>query len=230
MTGETAASYDGKVEVGGPAQTLSTGGLEITKLAVGPFDNNTYLLRDVATDTRLLIDAANEADRILQLCDGRLDFVLTTHCHLDHWQALAEVVEQTGAVTMTSEAEAAFIDVPTGVIVTDGQQIEIGSQLATAVLLTGHRARYLDHVSTSVGLAYQGPDGSHHVFTGDSLFPGGVGNTCDDPAAFSSLLNDVAHKIFGRLPDSTQVYPGHGFDTWLGIERPSLAIWANRHW
>lgn len=222
--------YDGEVSVGGPAQTLDTGGLVISKLAVGNMDNNAYLLVDPATDTRLLIDAAAETDRILQLCEGRLDYILTTHCHLDHWFALEEVVEATGAKTMASAAEADYIEVPTDILVTDKMPVQIGEQTATAILMTGHRAFYLDHVSTSAGLLYTDPQGHGHAFTGDCLFPGGIGNTCDDPAAFSSLLNDVAHKIFGQMPDATRVYPGHGFDTELGVERPSLTIWANRHW
>ena len=98
------------------------------------------------------------------------------------------------------------------------------------MFLTGHRASYLDHVSTSAALVYRDPDGSTHVFVGDCLFPGGVGNTCDDPAAFTQLLNDVANRLFARLPDDTTVYPGHGADTTLGTERPSLSEWANRSW
>ncbi|MDG4860753.1 MBL fold metallo-hydrolase, partial [Streptomyces sp. T-3] len=69
-----------------------------------------------------------------------------------------------------------------------------------------------------------------HVFTGDCLFPGGVGNTWGDPKAFASLIDDVETKIFGALPDESWVYPGHGDDTTLGAERPQLAEWRERGW
>lgn len=223
-------AYDGIVEAGGPAQTRTTSGLDITKVAVGPMDNNAYLLRDRATGKTLLIDAANEPDRLLELCNGGLDMVLTTHCHADHWLALEEVVSKTGAITYAAAPEVAEIPIPTHIELEDGDEITLGESTLEVVFLTGHRASYLDHVSTSAALIYRDPDGSTHVFAGDCLFPGGVGNTCDDPAAFTQLLNDVANRLFARLPDDTTVYPGHGADTTLGTERPSLSEWANRSW
>ena len=71
--------------------------LSLTKVSVGPMDNNAYLLRCTDTGDQVLIDAANEADRLLSLVDGNLATVITTHRHADHWQALAEVVAATGA-------------------------------------------------------------------------------------------------------------------------------------
>ena len=68
------------------------------------------------------------------------------------------------------------------------------------------------------------------MFTGDSLFPGGVGNTERDAVRFDRLYTDVAERIFDRLPDETWVYPGHGKDTTLGAERPSLPEWRQRGW
>ena len=223
-------AYDGKVEPGGPAATRVTTDLDITKVSVGPMDNNAYLLRDRSSGETLLIDAANEPSRLLELVNGKLDKVLTTHCHADHWLALEEVVKQTGATTYAAEPEIEQIPIPTDVALLDGDEIQLGDTTLKIVWLTGHRASYLDHVSTSAAVIYRDPDGSAHVFAGDCLFPGGIGNTCEDPAAFTELLNDVAAKLFAVLPDDTTVYPGHGNDTTLGAERPSLGEWANRTW
>ena len=86
------------------------------------------------------------------------------------------------------------------------------------------------HTPGSIALLYDDPDGTPHLFTGDSLFPGGVGNTFGDSDAFASLLDDVETKIFDRLPDETWFYPGHGNDSTLGAERPHLAEWRERGW
>lgn len=223
-------NYDGKVEVGGPWQVQDSAQLEIRKLAVGFLDNNCYLLRDKATGQTLLIDAAAESGRILDMCDGQLDSVLTTHCHPDHFQALQEIVEQTGAKTYASEPEATLIPVRTDQFLADGSVLQLGQANIELVELVGHKRLGSEHISTSLAAVYRNPDGSTHAFTGDALFPGGIGNTCDDPAAYSTLLNDVASKLFAKLPDRTVVYPGHGWDTTIGAERPSLQVWANRHW
>ena len=136
----------------------------------------------------------------------------------------------TGATTYAAEPEVTEIPIATDVALHDGDKIRLGDTTLEVAWLTGHRASYLEHVSTSAALIYRDPDGSAHVFAGDCLFPGGIGNTCDDPAAFTELLNDVAQKLFAALPDKTTVYPGHGADTTLGAERPSLAEWSNRSW
>ena len=222
--------YDGNVVAGGPAQTRLTTDLEITKISVGPMDNNAYLLRDRKSGETLLIDAANEPERLIELTGGKLDNVLTTHCHADHWLGLEQVVAATGATTYAAEPEVTEIPIATDVALHDGDKIRLGDTTLEVAWLTGHRASYLEHVSTSAALIYRDPDGSAHVFAGDCLFPGGIGNTCDDPAAFTELLNDVAQKLFAALPDKTTVYPGHGADTTLGAERPSLAEWSNRSW
>lgn len=222
--------YDGKVEAGGPAQVRETSAMEITKLAVGDWGNNTYLLRCTETNSTLLIDAASEPERILEMCGGKLDAVLTTHCHPDHWLALEEVVKATGATTYASTEEAPHIPVPTDITVANNDTIMIGTCAVRTVKLVGHRMMDSDHISSSIAVVYRDNDGSVHAFTGDALFPGGVGNTCGDEAAFSTLLNDVAERLFAKYPDGTWVYPGHGNDTTLGAERPSLEEWATRAW
>ncbi len=223
-------AYDGNVSPGGPAQSFETSALSVTKVAVGPMNNNAYLLRDRGTGETLLIDAANEADRILEISEGRIDKILTTHCHADHWLALDDVVRATGATTYAAAPEVPEINVPTNVLLREGDRIQLGDVCLDVRFIRGHRASYLDHVSTSAAIVYADPDGSHHVFAGDCLFPGGVGNTCGDGDAFTTLLHDITVQLFDVLPDTTRVYPGHGGDTTLGEERPSLLKWASRGW
>lgn len=219
-------SYNGKVRVGGPWQTRETSQLEISKLAVGFLDNNVYLLRCLETNATLLIDAAAEPDRILEMCGGSVDAVLTTHCHPDHWQALAEIVERTGAATYASTEDAPLIPVPTDVTVANGDTIPIGILGVKAVKLVGHKRVGSDHLSASIAVTFRDADGSSHAFTGDALFPGGVGNTCDDEAAYAQLLDDVLTRLVDKMPDTTVVYPGHGHDTTIGAERVLLTTAA----
>jgi len=216
-------TYTGEVRVGGPADTREINGITLTKVAVGPMDNNAYLLRSAATGEQVLIDAANEPQTLLDLAGQHLAAVITTHQHGDHWQALAPVVEVTGATTYAGREDAGGIPVPTDHLVDDGDMIRIGDIELTAIHLVGH-------TPGSIALLLQPDRGTPHLFTGDCLFPGGVGNTQRDPERFASLLHDVSTKLFGRLPDQTWVYPGHGKDTTLGAERPHLAEWEARGW
>lgn len=217
-------AYTGEVRVGGPADVRELPGLVISKLAVGEFNNNSYLLRCTSTGAQVLVDAAAEPARLVDLIGPTgLRFVVTTHCHRDHWQALADVVTATGAMTVAHDIDAGEIPVATDVILRDGDRLEFGDISLEAIHLVGH-------TEGSIALLYDDPDGAPHLFTGDCLFPGGVGNTWKDPQRFESLLSGVSAKIFDRLPDETWVYPGHGNDTVLGIERPHLDEWRDRGW
>jgi len=216
-------TYTGEVEVGGSPDLQQAGDLEITKVAVGPMNNNAYLLRCVLTGERLLIDAANDPSTLLGLIgDAGLARVVTTHHHGDHWQALEDIVVATGAETVAGELDAGELPVPVAIRVNDGARVRVGSCELEVIHLVGH-------TPGSIALAYDDPDGVVHLFTGDSLFPGGVGRTTS-PADFRSLIDDVETKVFGRFPDDTWVYPGHGHDTTLGAERPSLGEWRARGW
>ncbi|PWI43495.1 MBL fold metallo-hydrolase [Streptomyces sp. ICBB 8177] len=217
-------SYTGAVKVGGPPDVHELTDLMITKVAVGPMDNNAYLLRCRATGEQALIDAAAEPATLLgTIGESGIASVITTHRHGDHWGALREVVDATGARTYAGRLDAEGIPVPTDVPVDDGDTVTVGRVALTARHLVGH-------TPGSIALVYDDPHGHPHVFTGDCLFPGGVGNTFNDPEAFRSLLGDVEAKLFGQLPDETWVYPGHGNDTTLGAERPHLAEWRERGW
>ncbi|MFF0746183.1 MBL fold metallo-hydrolase [Streptomyces sp. NPDC004111] len=217
-------TYSGAVKVGGPADVHELKDLMISKVAVGPMNNNAYLLRCRETGEQLLIDAAAEPRTLLRLIgDDSIASVVTTHRHGDHWQALAEVVAATGARTLAGRYDAEGIPVPTDTLLEDGDTVRVGRVGLTARHIVGH-------TPGSIVLVYDDPHGHPHVFTGDCLFPGGVGNTHDDAKAFASLLGDVTEKIFAPLPDESWVYPGHGDDTTLGAERPHLAEWRERGW
>ncbi|TAK69582.1 MAG: MBL fold metallo-hydrolase [Actinomycetota bacterium] len=216
-------TYHGAVHVGGPAQVRELTALTVSKLAVGPYDNNVYLLRCRDSGDQLLIDAAAEPGRVLDLIGaGGLATVVTTHRHPDHWQALAPVVAATGARTVAHPVDAPEIPVATRTEVRDGDEIAVGAVTLRVIHLTGH-------TPGSIALVYDDPTGHPHVFTGDCLFPGGVGRTTN-PAEFASLYDGVVARLFDALPDETWVYPGHGNDTTLGAERPHLAQWRERGW
>ncbi|MFF0016724.1 MBL fold metallo-hydrolase [Streptomyces sp. NPDC005374] len=215
-------TYSGQVTVGGPADVHELKDLMITKIAVGPMNNNAYLLRCRATDEQLLIDAANDAHTLLgTIGDDGIASVVTTHQHGDHWQALAEVVAATHARTYAGRDDADGIPVPTDVLVEDGDVIRVGHVELTARHLVGH-------TPGSIALVYDDPHGHPHVFTGDCLFPGGPGRTTQ-PEDFKSLMSGLEAKVF-VLADETWIYPGHGNDTTLGAERPHLGEWHERGW
>lgn len=216
-------SYTGKTHVGGPAQVHELTRLTISKLAVCPMDNNCYLLRCRETGEQLLIDAAAEPERILDLIgpDG-LTTIVTTHAHPDHWGALAEVRKQTGATSVAHEVDAEHLAELVDRTVVDGDTITVGQVALRVIHLVGH-------TPGSIALLYDDPMGQPHLFTGDCLFPGGVGKTWS-PEDFDTLLAGVKERIFDSLPDETWVYPGHGNDTTVGTERPSLTEWEARRW
>ncbi|MGW1061391.1 MBL fold metallo-hydrolase [Micromonospora rubida] len=216
-------TYSGDVSPGGAPAVRELAGLTVTKVSVGPMDNNAYLLRCTGTGEQLLIDAANEAPRLLELVgDAGLATVVTTHQHMDHWVALEEVVAKTGARPLVHADDAAGLPIETDTLA-DGDTVTVGECELEVIHLRGH-------TPGSIALLYRDPAGIPHLFTGDSLFPGGVGNTDKDPERFGQLVDDVEHRLFDRLPDETWFYPGHGGDSTLGAERPSLPQWRARGW
>jgi glyoxylase-like metal-dependent hydrolase (beta-lactamase superfamily II) len=215
-------TYTGAVTVGGPAARRELAGLTVDKLAVGPMDNNAYLLRCTATGDGLLIDAANEAGRLLELIgDVPLRTVVTTHRHGDHWQALPSVVDATGATPVAHPDDAPELPVDGVSTVGHGETVTVGQVTLQVIHLRGH-------TPGSIALLYAEPGGTGHLWTGDSLFPGGPGKTAG-PAEFASLMDDLEERVF-VLPDATWFYPGHGNDSTLGMERPSIPEWRARGW
>jgi glyoxylase-like metal-dependent hydrolase (beta-lactamase superfamily II) len=216
-------TYTGTVEQGGAPAVRDLESLTVTKLSVGPMDNDAYLLTCKASGERVLIDAANDADRLIALLDGNpLAGVVTTHQHADHWQALEQVVAATQARTYAGADDTSGIPVSTDQPLDDGDTVQVGDCALRVITLVGH-------TPGSVALLYDDPAGHSHLFTGDSLFPGGPGKT-SSPEDFTSLMDDLEEKIFGKLPDDTWFYPGHGKDSTLGAERPALGEWRARGW
>ncbi len=218
--------YSGDVVHGGPSDVRELTHLVIRKASVSEQDNNAYLLTCRSTGEQLLVDAADDPERVRALVDegtGWLDAVVTTHRHWDHHRALADVVEHTGARVLAGADDADELPVPVGQRLEHGDRITFGDVELEVVHLRGH-------TPGSVALLYRDPDGPPHLFTGDSLFPGGVGNTFGSADAFASLIEDVERRLFDVLPDDTWFYPGHGGDSTLGAERPSLPAWRERGW
>ena len=220
--------YTGVVTPGGVPDVRELAGLVLTKVSVDPqMHNSCYLLRCRATGEQLLVDAAAEGPRLLEVVGSAgLSRLVTTHQHWDHHRALAEVAGATGAVVVVGEDDADAVTEQTGVRVDDrvrdGDTVEIGEVRLEVIHLEGH-------TPGSIALLYDDPEGSPHLWTGDSLFPGGPGRTTA-PGDFDSLMADLQAKVFDRLPDETWFYPGHGGDSTLGAERASIPEWLERRW
>ena len=222
-------TYTGDVRPGDAAQVRELAHLSITKVAVDEeMSNNCYLLRCRETGEQLLVDAAADAGTLLPLVrDAGLVAVVTTHQHWDHHRALAAVVAATGADVLVGSPDADAVTEQTGVEVTrrleHGDTVVVGRCRLEVLAVAGH-------TPGSVALRYDDPEGHPHLFTGDSLFPGGVGATFGDEAAFRQLVDEVETKIFATMPDETWFYPGHGGDSTLGEQRPHLPEWRDRGW
>ncbi len=173
----------------------------------------------------LLIDAANEPGRLIELIgDVPVGTIVTTHPTADHWQALGKI-RVTGAEVVAHPADADELPVTVTHRAEHGEVLRFGDAEVSVI----HLRR---HTPGSIAILYDASGqlaGEPHVFTGDSLFPGGVGKTVT-PETFASLLTDVTERLFVPLPDATWVYPGHGNDTMLGAERPHLGEWRERGW
>lgn len=220
-------TYTGDVKPGGPSDVRDLPALTIRKMSVSEMHNNVYLLTCKSTGEQLLIDAADDPDRIAELVDegtGRLDHIVTTHQHWDHTRALAEVARRTGARTWAGEDDADGLPLAPDQRLAHGDTIEFGDITLGVSYLRGH-------TPGSVALTYADPQGHAHLFTGDALFPGGVGNTqMYDYQDFDSLYGDVKERLFDAHADDTWFYPGHGSDSTIGSERPHLDGWRERGW
>ncbi|WP_028265534.1 MBL fold metallo-hydrolase [Arthrobacter sp. MA-N2] len=206
--------------------------ITIRRISVSEMNNNVYLLTAKGSGAQILIDAADDLPAIQQMIRAsaadttatpNLALIATTHQHWDHVRALPGLVEATGAKTSAGEDDADALPVPVDVPLRHGDVGNFDGFDITAVHLRGH-------TPGSIAYVYQDPEGPTHIFSGDSLFPGGVGNTQNDAARFTSLLNDVTERVFEVYLDDTVVHPGHGDPTTLGAERPHLAEWRERGW
>lgn len=229
-------TYMGKVQTGGPSDVRELDELTIRKASVGRMDNNAYLLTCRQSGDQVLVDAAADPERILALVKegsgtAHLDLVVTTHRHADHHGALESIVTVTGATVAAGVHDAESLPVGVGRRLHHGDVLTLGHVTLEVLHLRGH-------TPGSVALAYREPQhvtapdgrpGRAHLFTGDSLFPGGPGRT-SGAEEFHRLMTDLQERVFSQFADDTWVYPGHGADTTLGAERASLPDWWARGW
>jgi glyoxylase-like metal-dependent hydrolase (beta-lactamase superfamily II) len=191
---------------------------EIHKVVVGPMDNNVYVLRCTQTGDAVLLDAANEHERLLDLCKA-LDVrtVLETHGHWDHIQAVPEVRDAGYEVGVTA-ADADMLD-SYDYLLEDESVIEVGRLRLHTLATPGH---------TPGSMCFR-VEGSPVLFSGDTLFPGGPGNTSFEGGDFDTIIESISGRLF-TLPADTLVLPGHGDDTTIGTEQPNLDEWIERRW
>jgi glyoxylase-like metal-dependent hydrolase (beta-lactamase superfamily II) len=192
--------------------------VRVDKLVVGPFENNVFTVRCKRTGDAVLIDAANEHELLLEVCRATgVRRVLTTHGHWDHIQAV-EAVRDAGIDVGIAEADAEMLPAYDFVI-PDDEVYTVGDVRLRSIHTPGHTRG-----STSFLL-----EDEPLLFTGDTLFPGGPGNTSTPGASFEQILGSIDRRLF-TLPADLLVLPGHGLDTTIGEERPHLDDWAARGW
>jgi glyoxylase-like metal-dependent hydrolase (beta-lactamase superfamily II) len=192
---------------------------EVHKVVVGPMDNNVFVLRCKETGDAVLLDAANEHERLLDLCTGLgVRTVLETHGHWDHIQAVPAVRDAGYQVGVTAE-DAAMLDAY-DYLLEDESVIEIGRLRIHTLATPGH---------TPGSMCFR-VENTPLFFSGDTLFPGGPGNTSFPGGDFETIIQSIDRRMFATLPDDTIVLPGHGDDTTIGKERPHLDEWVARGW
>jgi len=192
---------------------------EIHKIVVGPFDNNVFVLRCRETGEAVLLDAANEHEKLLDLCRTLgVRKVLETHGHWDHIQAVPAVRDAGFEVGVTA-ADSSMLPSYDFVLDDEGV-IEVGRLRLHTILTPGH---------TPGSMCFR-LEGSPVLFSGDTLFPGGPGNTSFEDADFDTIIRSIDDRLFATLDPDTLVLPGHGDDTTIGAERPHLQEWVDRGW
>jgi glyoxylase-like metal-dependent hydrolase (beta-lactamase superfamily II) len=192
---------------------------EIHKLVVGPMDNNVFVLRCTQTGEAVLLDAANEHEKLLELCRAlNVRTVLETHGHWDHIQAVPAVRDAGYRVGVTSE-DAGMLP-SYDFVLDDKSVIEVGRLRLHTMLTPGH---------TPGSMCFR-LEGSPVLFSGDTLFPGGPGATKFPGSDFGTIIRSIEERLFAHLAADTMVLPGHGSDTTIGAERPHLQDWIDRGW
>ena len=190
--------------------------LIVRKIEVGSMENNVYVLECPETHEALLVDGCFEPEKILEACDGATPVaIVQTHGHMDHVQALAELKQRLQVPVHAHPAEDYPVEIDNELA--DGDTLRFGNREVTVLHTPGH---------TPGGICLHS---GRHLISGDTLFPGGPGNTWGDQNAFDQIIESIRTKLF-VLPDDTAVYPGHGNDTTIGTEKPHLQEWIDRGW
>ncbi len=198
-------------------ETTDTGAALIKKVRVGDFGNNIYVLVCKKTNDSVIVDASFEADKILAAAEGtNVRYILMTHCHTDHVQALDELKATTGVPVGIPPVEAAHFGIQGDFDINDGDTIRFGECEVGAFLAgPGH---------SPAGTAFLLPGG--HCIVGDAVFPGGPGRT-NSPEDFKVLVDNVQKRVY-TLPEETVLYPGHGDNTTVGDSKKEYAVFASK--
>ncbi len=185
------------------------------KITVGSFDNNVYFLVDPITNESVIIDAAAEANRVLEAVNGtHVKYILQTHCHMDHVIALDEVRKATKAPVWIHLADEKAFGVHADSYLEDNQILDIGKNQIRVIHTPGH-------TPGSVCFLIE-----KHLISGDTLFPGGPGKT-SSPENFQQIVKSITQKIYS-LPDETVCYPGHGSETTVGESKEEYQVFAGK--
>jgi glyoxylase-like metal-dependent hydrolase (beta-lactamase superfamily II) len=192
---------------------------EVHRIVVGPLDNNVYVLRCRRSGEAMLVDAANEHEVLLDLC-RRLGVtkVVETHGHWDHIQAVP-AVREAGYSVAVSAPDAEMLP-SYDELLEDDAVISVGRLRVRTVATPGH---------TSGSMCFAA-EGTPLLFSGDTLFPGGPGNTSLPGGDFPTIIHSIERRLFARFDASTVVLPGHGASTTIGSEAPHLQEWVERGW
>jgi glyoxylase-like metal-dependent hydrolase (beta-lactamase superfamily II) len=190
----------------------------IDKIVVGPFENNVFVLRCKSTGEAVIVDAANEHELLLEVSRATgVRRVLTTHGHADHIGAVTQMRD--AGIDVGIAAEDAEMLPAYDFVIPDEETLSVGDLRLTTIHTPGHTPG-----STCFQLV-----GHPVLFSGDTLFPGGVGNTTFPGGDFDTIIQSVDRRLF-TLPEDMLVLPGHGLDTTIGSERPHLDEWVERGW
>ena len=187
----------------------------IHKLKCGPYDNNAYLVVCPETRESIVIDAPADPGSLIEAArTTTVKAVVITHSHSDHILGLAEVRSALGAPVGIGEPDAGALDASPDFLLRDGEEVRAGTVGLRAISTPGH-------TPGSTCLAF-----GDHLFTGDTLFPGGPGRT-RTPENLAQILGSITTKLL-VLPDDTAVYAGHGDDTTIGQAKREHAEFASR--
>jgi glyoxylase-like metal-dependent hydrolase (beta-lactamase superfamily II) len=199
-------------------ETYDHTNINLTKLHVGQYPNEIYVISDPATREAWVVDAGYEPERIAAAVNGlTVRGILITHGHLDHHEHLDELRRLLGVPAGIGRADESMLSVKADFLIDDGQELPFGTQRLRALHTPGHTP---GSTCFLVG---------KHLFTGDTLFPGGPGNTKSATGDFPTIIRSIRERLF-TLPEDTHVYPGHGNDTTIGNEAPHLQEWIDRGW
>ncbi|MEX2324174.1 MAG: MBL fold metallo-hydrolase [Nitriliruptoraceae bacterium] len=222
MAGEQLDGYSGHVEPDGPWQDHIDGALLVRKLSVEEFNNNVYVIACRTTNTALVVDVAARPERIREAIAGfNVTAAVQTHGHWDHVRAWESLQHDPGLAVWGHPADNDLFPKPVDRALSGGDIIDVGELRVEVIHIAAHTPGSLLYLVEA--------DTRPHLFTGDTLFPGGHGKTTT-PQDHVNIMDGLETKVFDRLADETWVYPGHGDDTTLGRERPHLTEWRERGW